>query len=404
MKIFKSKIFITLFFAIFAAVTGVGIVVPLLPVYAREIGASGIEIGLILGSFSLSRGLFLLYFGRMSDKNGRKPYIVAGLLSYAIISVAFIFSKNVTSITVTRFIQGIASAMIMPAVQAYVGEITPQGSEGKVMGVFNMSVFIGLSAGPLIGGIIKDKLGMNSALISMGVLSFIGLVLSYFYLPPKSEEKNRRENKPLTRWSVILNDRVIIGLVCVRIAYTTCIGIVWGFLPLFAHNEYGLSSSAIGVLVMLGVGVSGAIQTPMGWLSDKIDRKIMIVTGGGVVMVSIYTFTLSSGFWGLFYSNILFGIGGSLITPAVMAAAVVRGNKGNAMGSVMALLTMGHSVGMMLGAFIAGFMLDISELRQVFYIGPPIMLVGLIILIFCTKEDGLNQPTVKPLITSDYKY
>ena len=97
MKIFKSKIFITLFFAIFAAVTGIGIVVPLLPVYAREIGASGIDIGLILGSFSLSRGLFLPYFGRMSDRNGRKPYIVAGLLSYSIISVAFIFSKNVST-------------------------------------------------------------------------------------------------------------------------------------------------------------------------------------------------------------------------------------------------------------------------------------------------------------------
>ncbi|MBW2575913.1 MAG: MFS transporter, partial [Deltaproteobacteria bacterium] len=72
-----KKIFGTLFFSIFGTVTGVGIVVPLLPVYAHNLGASGIYIGLIFGSFSLSRTFLLPYFGRYSDKKGRKPFIVA---------------------------------------------------------------------------------------------------------------------------------------------------------------------------------------------------------------------------------------------------------------------------------------------------------------------------------------
>ena len=88
------KIFGVLFFSIFAAVTGVGIVVPLLPVYANDLGASGLYIGLIFGAFSLSRTFFLPYFGRLSDKKGRKPFIVAGLLSYAVISVAFLLSES----------------------------------------------------------------------------------------------------------------------------------------------------------------------------------------------------------------------------------------------------------------------------------------------------------------------
>ena len=79
------KIFGTLFFSIFATVTGVGIVVPLLPVHANDLGASGLYIGLIFGAFSLSRTIFLPYFGRLSDKKGRKPFIVAGLFSYAVI-------------------------------------------------------------------------------------------------------------------------------------------------------------------------------------------------------------------------------------------------------------------------------------------------------------------------------
>ncbi|MEJ2097328.1 MAG: MFS transporter, partial [Deltaproteobacteria bacterium] len=83
-----KKIFGTLFFSIFAAVTGVGIVVPLLPVYATELGASGLYIGFIFASFSLSRTMFLPYFGRLSDRKGRKKLIISGLLAYAVVSAA----------------------------------------------------------------------------------------------------------------------------------------------------------------------------------------------------------------------------------------------------------------------------------------------------------------------------
>jgi len=142
MKNIDKKIFGTLFFSIFGTVTGVGIVVPLLPVYASNLGASGVYIGLIFGAFSISRTFLLPYFGRQSDKKGRKPYIIIGLFAYTVVSLAFILSNSVESLIAIRFLQGIASAMIMPAVQAYVGDITPSGKEGFTMGLFNMSMFL----------------------------------------------------------------------------------------------------------------------------------------------------------------------------------------------------------------------------------------------------------------------
>ena len=84
----NKHIFSILFFSLFATITGVGIVVPLLPVYAYDLGASGLYIGLIFGSFSLSRTIFLPYFGRLSDRKGRKPFIIAGLGAYALLSGA----------------------------------------------------------------------------------------------------------------------------------------------------------------------------------------------------------------------------------------------------------------------------------------------------------------------------
>ncbi len=184
MNSFNKKIFGTLFFSIFATVTGVGIVIPLLPIYARDMGASGLYIGLIFGSFSLSRTFFLPYFGRLSDKKGRKPFIVIGLFTYALISLAFILSHSVESLIVLRFIQGITSALILPVTQAYVGDITPKGREGFTMGVFNMSIFLGLSIGPLIGGWVYDRFNLQATFVSMGFLALIGFFFSLFLLPP----------------------------------------------------------------------------------------------------------------------------------------------------------------------------------------------------------------------------
>ncbi len=91
-----KRTFATLVFSVFATVTGVGIVVPLLPIYAHGLGASGFYIALIFGAFSLSRTFFLPFFGRLSDRKGRRPIIISGLLGYALISVAFVYSTDVT--------------------------------------------------------------------------------------------------------------------------------------------------------------------------------------------------------------------------------------------------------------------------------------------------------------------
>ncbi|MEA2060094.1 MAG: MFS transporter [Thermodesulfobacteriota bacterium] len=176
-------VFLILFFTIFVTVTGVGMVVPLLPVYAHDLGATGIFVGMIFGSFSLARVLFLPFWGRLSDKKGRKPFILSGLLGYVLVSGAFIVFFSVKALIIIRFVQGAASAMIMPVVQAYVGEITDRGKEGYAMGLFSMSMFASLSIGPLMGGVIKDAFSMTSTFVCMGVLSLSGLLLSFFFPP-----------------------------------------------------------------------------------------------------------------------------------------------------------------------------------------------------------------------------
>ena len=387
-----KRIFGTLFFSIFAAVTGVGIVVPLLPVYAHDLGAGGLAIGFIFGSFALSRTLFLPYFGRLSDRKGRKRLIVIGLLSYACLSLAFILSQNVTSLVIIRFFQGIASSMMMPAIQAYVGDITPQGREGFTMGFFNMSIFFGLSLGPVLGGSIKDYWGFDVSFLSMGILSLVGFFLSLCFLPPSHEETVVKKHRTPLPWKMLLQDREIIGLFCFRLNYTACIGIIWGFLPVLADTRFALSSSNIGFLVMLGVFISGVIHLPMGYMADRISRRMMIVVGGLLVAWGMIYFARSNSLTDLIIANILFGLGGGISMPAHMAIAVFKGNQSDAMGSLMGLMTMAHSLGMLMGSSFAGLIMDIADLRDAFSLGAVINFVGVLLFFALTKPGSHHLP------------
>ncbi len=392
-----GRIFGTLFFSLLVTITGVGIVVPLLPVYAEKLGAGGFTIGMIFGAFSLSRSFLLPYFGRLSDKKGRKPFIVAGLLAYGLVSGAFMLVSSVNQLIWVRFVHGAASAMVMPVVQAYIGDIAPAGKEGRYMGLFNVSMFCGLSLGPVLGGVINDSFGLQSAFAAMGILALVGGGVSFFLLPPAGCETARQVKARAWGWARLLRDRTIAGLFTYRFMYTACIGVIWGFLPVLADVRFHLSSSRIGVLVMLGVFVSGLIQAPMGYVADRINRKKLMVAGGLVVTVSLAAYAWADSFSMLFAASILFGLGGGAAMPALMAIATTKGQQAAAMGSVMAILTVAHSLGMLCGALTAGLMMDWLNLSFAFGLGAAGMALGIVLFLILTAKRQVPADTL-PLL------
>lgn len=385
----NKRIFTAIFFSIFSAVMGVGIVVPLLPVYAENLGASGLYIGFIFSVFSLSRTILLPVFGALSDKTGRKPYITAGLLGYALVSVAFIAADSIWGLITVRFFQGIASAMIMPVAQAYIGDITPKDSEGFTMGVFNLSVFGSLSIGPIAGGLLNDSWGIDAAFIGMGILSFIGFLLSFLCLPPTKAEMAVRRAAIRIPWSQLLKDRFLSGLLIFRFVYVFCIGTLWCFLPVLASDS-GLSSTRTGILVMLAVFISGVLQVPMGMMADRTNKKKMAIIGGGIVTAAIFSYHWAVSFWALFGASIAFGIGGGIAMPPLMAMAVIKGDDAKAMGAIMSMLTMAHSMGMFFGASLAGLAMDYLSLRQAFPLAGIIMLSGTGLFVIFTKINTIK--------------
>jgi MFS family permease len=357
---------------------------------------------LIFSAFSLSRTLLLPYFGRLSDRRGRRPFIVIGLASYAVISVGFMFAESVNSLILIRFVQGMASAMMMPVIQAYAGEITPEGREGFSMGLFNMAMFFGLSLGPVLGGLINDRFSLDAAFGVMGLLSLLSFAFCMVLLPPTRNEPAAHLRASSTPWKWLLKDRGIIGLALFRWSHAASIGIVWGFLPILADRDFGLSSATIGVLVMLGVLVSGLMHLPMGLVADRVDKHRLMVAGGTLLCLGMVMFYTAASKAGLFAASIMIGVGGGIAMPALMALAVVKGSRNTAMGSVMSLITMAHSLGMLCGATLAGVIMDLLSLRMAFPAGAALVaMASLFLLLVPDREQAkavisLTLPPVEP--------
>ena len=224
----------------------------------------------------------------------------------------------------------------------------------------------------------------------MGALALVGAALSLWLLPATPEEVGQRSGKLPLRWKAIAGDRIIIGLFAFRLAYTSGIGIIWGFLPILADAELHLNSSRIGVLVMLGVLVSGMIQAPMGYLADRCNRKTMVLVGGALAGLAILAYHWAASFPQLVACSVAFGLGGGIAMPAVMAVAVLKGNQTGAMGSVMSVLTVAHSLGMLVGAVLAGLIMDWYNLRAAFGLGAVFLLLGMIVFYASVRDLAID--------------
>ena len=169
------------------AMIGLGIIWPIIPVYAVQLGAGGFLVGLIIAAFNVSRTIFNPLAGRISDKLGRKKFIVIGLFSYAVISVLYVWSDQAKALIFVRFFHGMTSVLVVPIAMALAADIAPPKKLGLYMGTLNMSVMLGLGIGPVLGGMIRDLFGMNAAFYSMGGLAFLTGVLVMAFIPPEKK-------------------------------------------------------------------------------------------------------------------------------------------------------------------------------------------------------------------------
>lgn len=370
--------FISLFIAVAVTMIGIGIIAPILPLYASTFAASGVSIGLVFSAFSISRALLGPLLGRLSDRVGRKRMLLFGLGGYAIVSILYVLAMSLWQLGVFRLLQGAASVMVTPIAQAYIGDMTPPGKEGRYMTLFYSSMFLGMAIGPILGGGLSELWSYQAAFYAMGALSILALLLIARTLPADHGQPARAhtaaEDDIVPLRKVMQNNAV--RAICTYVATRG----IWRqgfntFYPLFAVAASGLGEASIGAVLSSYMFGGAILQIPFGFLADRFRRFPQILIGSALAPLLLLAVPFLHSLRSVLI--ITFAIGGlSAFSRASILAIRTELGRTHGMGTLAGLHGGSFAAGQMLGPLVCGGVADLIGLRAVFPFGAGVGLLG----------------------------
>ena len=385
-----KRLFRVLFAIVFALVMGFSVVNPFLPIYLRNITGTGVMITLVFSGYALAKIVFSPLAGRYSDLTNRRRYIFTGLaLHTAIAFIFFLLPQSILVIIVLRFCQGIATALVRPIAQAYVGDMSLENHEGAVMGTFDISFYLALAIGPLVGGIIGEPLGYRGLFLVSFLLCLFALTLAIIFIWDKHGSPMTVEMAPgNNRWSVIFNTRILQGLFCYIFSRSFGLILVPIFLPLFLSSQLHIGYRGIGICLAAGSLCTALLLRPMGKLSDRTDRRQLIVIGGVLSGVTILLLPFADGLWNATFLILCLSLFSAISLPASTAILVEEGKR-HGLGYTMGIF---HSVmngGFVIAPLLGGILYDLFTLQSVFYFAGMTGVTGTVIFaVYCRPRVG----------------
>ena len=353
---------------------GLGIIWPLIPVYAVHLGADGFLVGLIIASFNFARIFSNPFFGRLSDKYGRKQFIVIGLFFYGVISVLYVLPAAAETLVIIRFFHGLTSVLVVPIAMALAADIAPKEHLGKYLGTLNMAVMLGLGVGPVLGGLIQDRFGIPVAFYTMSALSFLTCFLVMAFIPARRQVKSMKKKQAPVGLKKVLGHPVVFGIVCMRFFAAAGQGAVYTFLPILALQLH-LTGSQAGVILGANIFLIAFLQRACGDLADRVNPKYLLIMGTFFSGLSVLGMPFVKGFGMILLLNILMGTANGIAFPGGL---VITGHLGRRMGmaSLMGVTDAGWSLGMIVSPILSGVIMDTLGLPSIFIIGSILILIG----------------------------
>jgi MFS family permease len=362
----KRSLF-TLFFSIFAAILGLGILSPLLPSLAEDLGATGFWVGMIFSGYAISRAIIMPIMGGLSDKYGRRIFIASGLVLLAVISLLYLPAHNEYTLTAVRLLNGLAAGMIIPVAMAYAGEVAQEGKEGKTMGIFNMVFYLGLAAGPLFGGVLWHVFGAASVFYAMSGISALAFLLVLPFLSEIKDPQASKTEEHESFKSIIKHDAAkIILLITLITAFRTAV--LMSFLPSQASG-FNINAAQVGMIIFVGILFTAILQPYFGNVADKLSkykRLMQIIIGSFIGTIVLFMVPLCYDFITLLLVNVIIGIGAAISMPVATDIAVVIGKKVG-IGSWMGIFSSTISVGIIIAPLMSGVVMDYAGINAVFY-------------------------------------
>lgn len=372
----SRQILITVLLSVFIALLGIGIIIPVMPVFATELGANGLALGMIIAVFSVSRGLLQPVIGSLSDRWGRKGFLVVGLFVYGLVGLLIPQAGSVLHLLLIRGFQGVGSAMIVPIGMAYMSILAPPEQEGRYQSYLNIAIFRGIGCGPVIGGIVSDLLGFESVFYVMAALSFGAFALVIKNMPVQRSPAKKAAAGLMKSMGMMLRSRLTMGILLARFVTMVIMVPSMAFLPLLMTRTIEASGLQIGLVIACRTLVNALLQVPAGRVADKYNKLLLLITGciwlSGVIMM--IPFMKSFAMFLIIYC--LLGCGEAIIWPVLGAYASIEGRKHYGHGTMMGVFSLAMSGGIMAGAMLAGFSMDTWGIDFAYFVTATTVFIG----------------------------
>ncbi|MCG7335604.1 MFS transporter [Sporosarcina sp. ACRSM] len=368
----KKKMFI-LMVNMFIAIGSFGIIIPILPAYLISIGQGGKAAGLMLSIFAGAQLIMSPIAGKWADKYGRRVMIIAGLSVLALSMFVFYFSDSIGVLYLSRVIGGVGAALLVPAIFAYVADITTMDQRAKGNSLISASMSLGIVIGPGIGGFLAD-FGLKMPLLVSAIVGVFAVVFSAFML---KESRVAKVDAPLKKPEPMVIEiaqsvkkpyfiPLVITLVMSfgLMAYESVLG-------LFVDNQFGASPKDIAVMVTSTGIISVIIQV---FAVDRVVRRF-----GENAVLNIFLGVAALGFllsiiapsYILFFGvTMIIFLATSILRPVL--TTLISKLAGEEQGFAMGMNNAYMSIGNVLGPLLAGVLYDVQILYP--------FILGLIVL------------------------
>ena len=347
-----------LFMAIFLVMMGFGIVLPVLQFYAREVGATPVQIGLLATSYAFTQFLFAPFWGALSDRIGRKPVFALGLLGYAVSFVIFGLSHKVWELFMARILGGVLSAAALPTAMAYIGDSTMEEDRGSGMGLMGAAMGLGFTIGPGIGGIL-GRLNLALPFFVGAALALFTLALSWGALPePARRDRSAARPVRIEALRLALGGPLALFYAVTLVGAFALAGLEATY-ALFAQDRLHLSASsgagAIGIVfvvvglvqaALLGGVVGRLINT---WGEDRLIRGGLVLAAVGYLLI-----VLTNNIATLAIYAAIAGAGHSLMRPSIASVISKRtpAGQGLSIGIMDSFDSLGRVIGPAWGGWV----------------------------------------------------
>lgn len=372
-----------LMFNIFLAFVGIGLVIPIMPTYMNVLGISGTTVGFLVAVFALTQFIVSPYAGSWADRYGRKKIIVIGMLLFAVSELIFGLASDALLLFLSRMLGGVAAAFIMPAVMAYVVDITTEQDRGMGMGWISAAISTGFIVGPAIGGFLAE-FGIRVPFFAAAGAAAIAMVASILILPESLDKEKlqaaqarvtdrKHQENQFVQLMKSYRTPYFIGLL---IIFITSLGLAQyeTILGLFVDHKFGYTPKDIAWMIMIGAVVGAVMQlTLFGPLINWIGEKKLSMYCLALIAVAMVATIFSGTYWMMVVSVSVVFLAVDFVRPAV--STYFSRVAGEDQGFVAGMNASYTSLGNIAGPSIAGILFDVHS-SSPFLIGSLIILVG----------------------------